>query len=459
MASSTSTPSNPPAHGSPAGSGRGIALPTATAITVANMVGTGVFTSLGFQVVDLRSGFVLLVLWTLGGILALCGALTYGELAASLPRSGGEFNFLGRIYHPAVGFMAGWASLTVGFAPPIALAAMAFGEYFERVVPGSSPLVLSIGLVLLVSAANLWNLQVGSVFQNAFTAFKILLVVVFAVIAFVYGEGHGVQFTPQPGDWQALLSAPFAISLLFVMYAYTGWNAATYVIDEVRDPGHTIPRALGLGTLLVTVLYVALNMGFLVAAPMEAMAGQVEVGHVVAENLLGNTGGRWMSALLCIALVSTISAMTWAGPRVIQVMGQDYALLRTLSRTSRGGVPRRAVVFQTVLVVALLLTSTFETVLVYTQLILSISSLLAVLGVFVLRWRKIAPESPYRTWGYPVTPLLFAAITLFTLGFSLFTKPVESAVAVATLLLGLPVYWLTLRAEGKDSPVQGGSKS
>ena len=265
-------------------------------------------------------------------------------------------------------------------------------------------------------------------------------------------KGTASRFTPQPGDWQTLFRAPFAISLLFVMYAYTGWNAATYVIDEVRDPAHTIPRALGLGTLLVTVLYVALNMGFLVAAPMEAMAGQVEVGHVVAENLLGNTGGRWMSAMLCIALVSTISAMTWAGPRVIQVMGQDYALLRTLARTSKGGVPRRAVVFQTVLVVALLLTSTFETVLVYTQLILSISSLLAVLGVFVLRRRKNIPESPYRTWGYPITPLLFAAITLFTLGFSLITKPVESAVAIATLLLGLPVYWLTLRAEANPTP-------
>ena len=159
LAPSTTPSTEPSPSTSPAAPGptRGIALPTATAITVANMVGTGVFTSLGFQVVDLRSGFVLLVLWTVGGVLALCGALTYGELAAALPRSGGEFNFLGRIYHPAVGFMAGWASLTVGFAPPIALAAMAFGEYFERVVPGSSPLALSIGLVLAVSAANLWK--------------------------------------------------------------------------------------------------------------------------------------------------------------------------------------------------------------------------------------------------------------------------------------------------------------
>lgn len=429
-----------------------ISLGTATSITIANMVGTGVFTSLGFQVVDLRSGFVLVVLWVLGGVLALCGALTYGELAATLPRSGGELNFLSRIYNPAVGFMAGWASLTVGFAPPIALAAMAFGEYFERVVPGSSPVVLSVGLVLLVSLANLRNLTIGSLFQNIFTVFKVLLVIGFTIAAFLWGKGFEVSFTPAPGDFEAIFSAPFAIALLFVMYAYTGWNAATYVIDEIKDPAHTVPRALGMGTLLVTLLYVGLNVGFLLSAPMDAMAGQVEVGHVAAEHLFGPTGGRWMSSLLCLALVSTIGAMTWAGPRVIQVMGQDYPIMRHLAHTSPGGVPRRAVIFQTTLVVILLLTATFETVLVYTQLILSISSLLAVLGVFVLRWKAPDLPRPYRTWGYPVTPILFALITLFALVYSLFTKPVESAVAVATLLLGLPAYWLTRRAGGGPSP-------
>lgn len=430
-----------------------ISLGTATSITIANMVGTGVFTSLGFQVVDIRSGFVLVVLWVVGGVLALCGALTYGELAATLPRSGGELNFLSRIYHPAVGFMAGWASLTVGFAPPIALAAMAFGEYFERVVPGSSPLVLSIILVLLVSLANLRSLTIGSVFQNVFTVFKVLLVVGFAAAAFLWGKGFDVRFTPAAEDLQTLLSPSFAIALLFVMYAYTGWNAATYVIDEIEEPSRTVPKALGLGTLLVTLLYVGLNVGFLVSAPMDAMAGQVEVGHVAAEHLFGTTGGRLMSSLLCIALVSTIGAMTWAGPRVTQVMGQDYPILRHLAHTSPGGVPRRAVLFQTALVVVLLLTATFETILVYTQLILSISSLLAVLGVFVLRWRAPDLPRPYRTWGYPVTPLLFALITLFALVYSLFTKPWESAVAVLTLLLGLPAYWLTRRAGGGPSHV------
>lgn len=431
----------------PSSSARGIRLSTAMAIAVANMVGTGVFTSLGFQVADIRSGFALLVLWALGGVLALCGALTYGELAAALPRSGGEFNFLSRIYHPSVGFMAGWVSLTVGFAPPIALAAMAFGEYFERVVPGISPVALSCGLVILVTLANLRDLRVGSVFQNVFTLFKVLLVVAFTGAVFALGEGQSVRFTPSAEDLPLLISAPFAVSLHFVMYAYAGWNAATYVIDEVHDPARTVPRALFWGTLLVMTMYLGVNAAFLYAAPMDALAGQVEVGHIAAEHVFGPQGGRLVSTLLCIALVSTISAMTWAGPRVIQVMGQDYALFRTLARTSSGGVPRRAVLFQTGIVLLLIITSTFQAVLIYTQMLLSLSSLLAVVGVFVLRRREPDLPRPYRTWGYPVTPILFAAISLFAMGYTLVHQPWESLAGLVTLLVGLPVYWLSPRLE------------
>lgn len=422
-----------------------ISLTTATSITVANMIGTGVFTSLGFQVVDIHSGFALLMLWVVGGVFALCGALSYGELAAALPRSGGEFNFLSRIFHPSLGFLSGWVSLTVGFAAPIALAAMAFGRYWSRVFPGTSPLVPSCVVVALVTAVHLRDLKIGSAFQNVFTVFKVILILVFIGAAMLSDSPSPISFAPRAADLEILIGAPFAISLLFVTYAYAGWNAATYVTGEVANPARSVPRALALGTGLVLVLYVGLNWAFLASAPISELAGQVEVGHVAAEHIFGTTGGALMSSMLCIALVSTISAMTWAGPRVTQVMGQDFAFFRALAATHSGGSPRRAILLQTGIVFALLLTSTFEAVLIYIQFTLILSSLLTVLGVFYLRHTEPDLPRPYKTWGYPVTPLLFVAISVVTMGHTLVTRPWESLAGLVTVAAGLPIYWLSPR--------------
>ncbi len=420
-----------------------ISLTTATSITVANMIGTGVFTSLGFQVVDIHSGFALLMVWVLGGVFALCGALSYGELAATIPRSGGEFHFVGRIYHPALGFLTGWTSITVGFAAPIALAAMAFGRYFHRVVPGSSPVAVSCVVVALVTLFHLRDLRLGSWFQNLFTVFKVLLILVFIGASLTVKNPEPLSFAPTGADLSTVLGGPFAIALLFVMFAYSGWNASTYITDEVHDPARNVPRSLLLGTALVLVLYVGLNWAFLATAPIAEMAGQVEVGHVVATRIFGPEGGKVMSALLCIALVSAVSAMTWAGPRVTQVMGQDLAAFRPLARTSAAGIPRLAVLVQSAIVFVLLLTSTFEKILVYTQFTLTLWSFLTVLGVFVLRRTAPDLERPYRTWGYPLTPLLFLMISLFALGYTLVDRPWESLAGLATILAGLPIYLLS----------------
>ncbi len=420
-----------------------ISLTTATSITVANMIGTGVFTSLGFQVVDVHSGFALLMLWVIGGVFALCGALAYGELAAALPRSGGEFHFLSRIFHPSLGFLAGWVSLTVGFAAPIALAAMAFGRYWARVFPGSSPLLTSCIVVILVTLAHLRDLRFGSAFQNVFTVFKVALILVFIGAAMFSGEPSAISFAPRAGDFSVMLGAPFAISLLFVTYAYAGWNAATYVTGEVAEPARSVPRSLALGTGLVLVLYVGLNWAFLASAPISELAGKVEVGHVAAARIFGTTGGALMSTMLCIALVSTISAMTWAGPRVTQVMGQDFGFFRALAATHPGGSPRRAILLQTAIVFVLLLSATFEAVLVYIQFTLIASSLLTVLGVFYLRYAEPNLPRPYKTWGYPWTPALFVAISLVTMGHTLITRPWESLAGLVTVLAGLPIYWLS----------------
>ena len=232
------------------------------------------------------------------------------------------------------------------------------------------------------------------------------------------------------------------MSLIYVSYAYTGWNAATYLTGEMRNPARTVPLALGAGTLLVTVLYVALNASFLRAAPMDEMAGRVEIGHVAAAHIFGPAGAAIMGATLAVLLVSTVSAMVIAGPRVLQVMGQDHALFRRLARTRDDGIPARAIATQGVLTLAFALTASFETVLVFAGFVLGLNSFLTVAGVFVLRLREPGLTRPYRAWGYPFTPLAYLALTGWTLLHIAADRPVEALVAAALVAGGLGLYRL-----------------
>ncbi len=428
---------------SPAPASRSISLLTATCLVVANMVGTGVFTSLGFQVGGLPSGFAILWLWLVGGLCAFCGALAYGELAAAIPRSGGEYHYLSAIYHPAVGFLAGWISATVGFAAPVALASMAFGRYFSAVVPGAPPVLASLAIVGIVTAIHFRGGSLGSIFQNTATALKVGLILALIAAGLQFEPSQPVHFLPQPGDTRLLLSAPFAVSLVYVMYAYSGWNASTYIVGEVRDPARNVPRSVALGTALVIGLYLLLNGVFLRVAPMAELEGKIEVGHVVAAHLFGTLGGRMMAALICAGLISSISAMTWVGPRVTMAMGEDWRALRWLAAKSPSGIPTTALLVQSLIVGALILSSKFETVLTYTQFSLTICSFMAVLGVFVLRYRQPDLPRPYKMWGYPVTPLVFLGVSAWMLCHILKSNPVESIAGLGTLLLGLLVYFFS----------------
>jgi basic amino acid/polyamine antiporter, APA family len=419
---------------------------TATAIAVADMIGIGVFTSLGFQVRGIPSAFSLVMLWVVGGITALCGALSYAELAAALPRSGGEYNFLSRIYHPAVGFLAGWVSATVGFAAPIAVAAMAFGTYFEGVVPGSPPLVLGLALVWIVSLVHLRGIRHSSALQNVSTAIKVVLIVGFIVAGFAYGSPQPISFAPSAQDLTYIVSAPFAISLVFVMYSYSGWNAATYIINEVRDPERSLPRSLFAATLIVLVLYVALNAVFLYTTPMEKMAGQINVAQVVGDHIFGEAGGRIVAGLICVGLISAVSAMVWIGPRVTMVIGEDFSALRFFSRTTKNGVPAVAILFQLAVVTLLLFTQSFEAVINYIQFSLTFCTFLAVLGVIVLRRTQPNLPRPYRVWAYPLTPLVFLAVTGFMMFYLLTQRPMQSLASVLTMLAGLAVFAVSRRS-------------
>jgi APA family basic amino acid/polyamine antiporter len=427
---------------------RGVSALVASFIVIANMVGTGVFTSLGFQVSALPSPLAIMALWVVGGLGALAGALCYGEIGAMMPRSGGEYHYLSRIYHPAVGFLAGWVSLTVGFAAPVALAAMALSAYTSRLVALAHPTLTAAAVVVLISVVHSAGLKAGGRFQSLFTTAKILLILGFSAIGLVAGHPQALQWVPTATSLGLMTSGSFAVSLVFVSYAYSGWNASAYIAGEMARPERDLPRSLLLGTAVVMGLYLLLNVVFLRAAPMSELSGQIDVGNIAARHLLGPTGASLMGGLIALGLVSTISAMTWAGPRVAQVIGEDVPILRPLAVRNGGGAPYLAILFQLILVLAMLATSSFEKILTYLGFTLALCTVLTVFGVFVLRVRSPQAPRPYRTWGYPVTPLVFLAINGWMLVYLLLHQPFQSLAGLGTILAGVPLYFLAGKKKG-----------
>ena len=423
----------------PAG-GSTVSVIVATAIVVADMVGVGVFTSLGFQVKDIPSGFSILLLWMVGGLVALCGVFSYSELGAMFPRSSGEYNFLKRAFHPAFGFVAGWVSATVGFAAPVALAAMAFGEYGKAVLPNVPPMALAVGVVWLVSLVQLGGLKHSSTFQLIATILKVVLIIAFLIAGFVVGTPQPISFKPAVVDFTHVTSAPFAIGLVFVMYSFSGWNAATYIIGEMRMPEQNLPRALLAGTLIVLVLYVALNAVFLHTTPIDKLAGQLDVARIAGSHIFGELGGRIVGAMICIGLVSSISAMMWIGPRVMMTMGEDIPALRAFSRKSGNGAPAYAIVFQLAVASLMLFTRSFEAVLDFIQFSLLFCSFFTVLGVIKLRITRPDLPRPYRAWGYPVTPVVFLLVTGFMMYYLLIDRPLQSFLGIVIMISGLLIY-------------------
>lgn len=426
---------------------------TGVAIVVANMVGTGVFTSLGFQVLGLQSGFALLMLWLVGGIIALCGALCYGELAAAMPRSGGEYHYLSRIYHPAVGFLSGWVSATVGFAAPTALAAIALGRYAASVWPEVHSNLLSLGVVVGITIIHLISSRAGSRFQVVVTVLKVALLVLF-IGAGLLADAQPLTFLPTRVAWAELLKPDFAVSLIFVSYAYSGWNAAVYMAGEVEQPQRNLPRILLTGTALVALLYVLLNFVFLRTTPIGTLAGQLEIGFLAANQIFGVHLGQFMGAAIAVLLISTVSSMIFAGPRITQTMGEDLPALHWLAARSRRGLPVRATLLQSLLTVLFIISGTFEQVLTYAGFVLNLFTFLTVLGLFVLRIRQPELPRPYRTWGYPVTPLVFLLLNGWTLLFLLRDKQEESLLGLGTVLAGLVVYFI-VSAVGAARPARG----
>lgn len=412
---------------------------TAISLVIANMIGTGVFTSLGFQLFDIHSVFSILLLWFLGGIISLCGALVYGELGVAMPRSGGEYVYLSKLMHPAVGFLSGWTSSTVGFAAPVALASMALGTYLNKLFPEINPTLSALAVVFAITLIHAINLKSGSSFQKIITLLKVLVIIVFIAAGFFYSPNHEITILPQTNSVSEIFSAPFWVSLIYVSYAYSGWNAASYLAGDMDNPKKNLPLALFLGTLVVMIIYVLLNYIFLYSSPANELRGVLEIGHVSATHIFGDNIGKLMSGVIAFLLLSSISAMIMAGPRIIKSMGEDIPLLNALAKTNKNNVPYVAVLTQSLITIVLILTSQFEAVLTFVGFSLSIFTFLTVLSVFILRAKKIE-NTGYKTWGYPVTPIIFLLLNGFTIYFVFAQKPIESLYGLLNLLIGFIIY-------------------
>ncbi len=422
----------------------------ALAVVIANMIGTGVFTSLGYQLLNIESGFALMMLWALGGVAALCGALCYGELGAALRRSGGEYALLAHIYHPLIGFGAGFVSATIGFAAPVALAAMAFADYAVTILavdaPGGTRRGLALALILALTFVHAGRRAASGGLQFVFTLIKLAVIALFCIAApIAVSAVQPMNFLPAPQDANVLMSSAFAVSLVYVGYAYTGWNAAAYITGELQSPQRDLPRILIFATLIVTLAYLALNAVFLLTAPMDAMRGETEIGYIVAAEAFGTTGGRLAGLVLAGLLISTVSAMMLAGPRVLKAMGEDYPAFSFLARVNADQIPARAVWLQGAIAMIFVLTSTFEAVLVFSGFILALMSFLTVLGLIVLRVRDPELQRPFKVPLYPLVPLVYLFITGWTLVFVLKGRPIEALAGLALFAAGLVIGALVQR--------------
>jgi APA family basic amino acid/polyamine antiporter len=422
-----------------------IGLFTAGSIVIANMIGTGVFTSLGFQCSNIQSVFSLLMLWLIGGLVALCGALSYSELAAAMPRSGGEYHYLSKIYHPSLGFVSGFVSLIVGFAAPISLASMAFGTYFNSCFSIGHPSLVGISAIVILSILHSIDIGLASKFQNIFTSLKIILILAFILMGFFIDSPQNIEVFPKESlipseSWKSIFSPAFAISLIFVSYAYSGWNASTYLAGEIDRPHRNLPISIIAGTLIVSVLYLVLNYIFLYTVPIGELKDQLEIGFISAEKILGPSGGRMMGGMISLLLVSSISSMIFAGPRITQTMGEDISILSFIAKKNKKGIPAYSIFLQSGIAILLLLTSSFEKVLTYVGFLLTIFTILTVAGVYVLRITKPDMPRPYRTWGYPVVPALFIALNIWILVYVVISRPEETLAGLSTILLGLIFY-------------------
>ena len=427
---------------------------TATCVLVSNIIGGGIFTTTGFMARDLGDPILIVSLWIVGGFLAIAAAMSYSELPAAMPRAGGDYVYLHHAYGPFIGFLSGWTSFTVGFGAGIAAASVSFASYALRLVPQAddnsmASKIVALVLVWIMTAVHTAGTGAGGRLQRVLTTTKIFAIVLLIFGGFLFGHGswdhvveHSAHTNPGIG--------PLMVALIFVLYTYLGWNVVGYIAGEIADPQRTIPRIVIGGTAFVALLYVLLTLVYLYALPVTALAQPpiLPVAEKAAAALWGPASAQLVAALLCVSIAGGVSAMVWAGPRVYWAMAEDGifpSFFKALTPTT--GVPVRAIVLQSAWTSILILTGTFEQLVIFSGFVLSTFTALTIGSVVVLRRRHPQLPRPYRVPLYPVLPILTIAIMALIVAYSMIYRPFESLLGSAVVLAGIPFYFLWRKPE------------
>jgi basic amino acid/polyamine antiporter, APA family len=444
---------------------RKLGLFPATNIVVANMIGAGIFTTSGLLMAGLNNPVLLIILWVAGGIIALCGALSYGELGAAMPGAGGEYLFLSKLYSPIFGFLSGWVSFIVGFSAPIAASALGFSEYFTRAVPGLAiwlqdngimgPVltgkILAVSVIMIFTFIHYRGIKYGARIQNTLTLLKILLIMILLTAGFTSGKGDFSNFT-EGGTLPAGLAGwkTAGLSLMWIMFAYSGWNASTYLGAEIKNPSRNLPGSLIYGTIIVMVLYLGINVLYVYGINPEAMKGVISVGGLAMGNLFGKSAEILFSLLIAFALFSSLSAFIIIGPRVYYSMAKDGLFFKSAARIHKKFlVPSNSILLQCLIAVILVLSGTFEQVLTYMGFALGIFPVLTVMGVWILR--KNNPEA-LKIKGFPFPQIIYIAAGILILVLSFLERPLESSIALLTVFIGIPVYFIFKKTNTSPQP-------
>lgn len=410
---------------------------------MANMIGTGAFTSLGFQLKDMQNPISILTLWVLGGVLALSGAFSYAEVGTYIRKSGGEYAFLSEIYHPLLGYLSGWISITVGFAAPIALAAIAFTEYFQ--IGGFNTKWVAIVMLAVITFIHTKNLRTSSRFQIVSTFFKVMVILAIIVSGLMMTGNTNISLEITPDYYSEIKSGAFAIALIYVSYSYSGWNAAAYITDEFKTPRKSLPVALIGGTLIVTFLYSLLQFVFLKHVPMGELIGQIEVGAIATEKMFGESISKFFSIAISILLISGISAMVWVGPRVTSSMANQHRLWNYF-KTANNKIPQRALWLQFVISFILIVTGSFEQIMIYCGVLLTLSTMLVVYAVFILRFKnKEKNADTYRSPLFPLFQILYLLLSGWMIAYTIINHPYETIIGLLNLLVGMITFYISKR--------------
>ena len=426
------------------------------ALVVSTVIGAGIFTvpTIVARLTGTSGGF--LTTWVIGGVLAIAGALTYAELAARFPDAGGEYVYLRRAFGPVTGFLSGWTSFIAGFSGAIAASAVGFSRYLAPIWPSvgapafaaidagpvtvtiSPVTLLAVGLIVAFTAVAVAGIESSRRTNNALAAMLVVGIVVFVVTGIVRlpAGSPGAEIDMRAGGLSGIAAA-----LVPVMFTYSGWNAAAYVANEFDAPRGTVPRALALGAVVITILYVALNVTYWRALSVAGIAATATPGEGTAALVFGADRRNWLTPVVLAALASSVCAMVITGPRIYLQMARDGSMPAAFAATRESdGFPVTSIILQSVWSCVLVLTGTFEAIVTYTGFAVVLFSGAAVASVFVFRRREAKPWRGYRVWGYPVTPAAFVIASGWMLGATIAREPRPSLAGVALMAAGLPLY-------------------